>query len=290
MAIAHVNGIELFYECVGAGPPLLLIHGLGSSGDDWAFQREAFARRHRLILVDLRGSGRSAKPPGPYSMAQFADDLWTLLDGLGIDALDLLGFSLGGSVAIEMALGRPDRVRRLVLCNALADYRTDTPRKWLEAYLQITLVRVLGIRTTSRLIARRLFPRSAQRPMRERVVQVIGANPRRAYFDTIGAIVGWSALERLPQLRCATLIIAAEHDYTPLAQRRAEAARYPHAELVVIAGSRHGTPFDAIDAFNRHALDFLARAMPPSLPGNVAAVVVEETAGVGARRGVEHAQ
>ena len=293
MPIARINGIELFHECIGRGPPLLLIHGLGSSADDWAFQREDFARMHRLILVDLRGSGRSAKPPGPYSIAQFAADLWALLDALGIAAVSVLGFSLGGAVALEMALAQPARVRRLILCNALADYRTNTWRKWFEAGLQLALVRVLGVRRTARLIARRMFPREEQAAMRRRVVDVVGANPHAPYLASVRALIGWSALERLAQLRCATLLIAAEYDYTPVAQRRAELARYPRAELVVFEGSRHGTPFDAIERFNACVLEFLARAeanTPTTSPGNVAALGVDEAPGIGAFHRIEDFQ
>lgn len=252
------DGARLHYECSGRGPPLVAIHGLGSSGDDWAFQREAFAARHRLVLPDLRGSGRSDKPPGPYSIAGFAADLWQLLDGLDLRSADLVGFSLGGAVALEMALQRPAGVRRLVTCNTLANYRTDTARKWLEAQLQVTLVRTLGLRRTARIVARRMFPLDDQAPKRRRVVDVVGANDKRAYLDTLRALIGWSALERLPALRAETLVIAAEHDYTPLADKRAELQRYPSAQLLVVPGSRHGTPFDAIDAFNAAVLAFLA--------------------------------
>ena len=263
MSTITVNSTELFYEHIGTGPPLLMIHGLGSSGDDWAFQREDFARAHSLILPDLRGSGRSAKPPGPYSIAQFAADLWALLDALGIEYTDILGFSLGGAVALEMALARPVKTRRLILCNALANYRTDTWSKWWEAHAQLALVRTLGLRRTARLIANRLFPHEDQAPKRQRVVDVLGANPRIAYLATINALIGWSALERLPGLTCKTLIIAAEHDYTPLADKRAEAALFPFVEFVAVAGSRHGTPFDATETFNACVLEFLARAPAP---------------------------
>ncbi len=259
MPTITVNSTELFYERIGNGPPLLLIHGLGSSSDDWAFQREDFAREHTLILPDLRGSGRSAKPPGPYSITQFAADLWALLDALDIEYTDILGFSLGGAVALEMALARPAHTRRLIVCNALANYRTDTWRKWFEAHLQLALVRTLGLRRTARLIANRLFPHEDQAPKRQRVIDVVGANPRRAYLASIHALIGWSALERLPTLHCQTLIISAEYDYTPLADKRGEAAHFPQAEFVVIPGSRHGTPFDATDVFNACVLEFLAR-------------------------------
>ena len=258
MPALNVNGTSIYCELAGSGPPLLMIHGLGSSGDDWAFQRDDFSRQHTLILADLRGSGRSAKPPGPYSIASFAADLWALLDALGFDGADILGFSLGGAVALEMALMRPGRAPRLVLCNALANYRTDTPRKWFEAHAQLALIHLLGLRRTARLIANRLFPQPDQAPKRQRVVEVLGANPKAAYLATIHALIGWSALERLPQLRSRTLIIAAEHDYTPLADKHDEARRIPDARLVVMPGSRHGTPFDAIERFNACVLEFLA--------------------------------
>jgi pimeloyl-ACP methyl ester carboxylesterase len=258
MPSAQVNGTSIFYECEGRGPPLLMIHGLGSSGDDWAFQREEFARHFTLILPDLRGSGRSAKPPGPYSIAQFANDLWALLDALDVESADIVGFSLGGAVAQEMALMQSARVGKLVLCNALANYRTDTPRKWMEARMQVALVHVLGLRRTAGLIANRLFPHEDQAPKRQRVVDVVGANPKKAYLATIHALIGWSALERLRAIACPVLILAAEFDYTPLADKRAEAAHFPQMEFVVIEGSRHGTPFDATERFNGCVLDFLA--------------------------------
>jgi pimeloyl-ACP methyl ester carboxylesterase len=263
MPLAPVNGIELFYECIGPidsdAPPLLLIHGLGSSGDDWAFQRDDFARSHRLILPDLRGSGRSSKPSGAYSIRAFADDLWTLLDRLGIATTYILGFSMGGAVAIEMSLLQPARVSKLILCNALANYRTDTLRKWYEAKLQLGFVHFLGLRRTAGFIARRLFPHDDQAPKRQRVIDVLGANPKRAYLQTIRALIGWSAIERLSELTCETLIIAADNDYTSLAEKRIEAALIPRAEMVVIENSRHGTPFDATDRFNALVLAFLER-------------------------------
>jgi len=263
MPTLKLGDADLYYECLGCGPPLLLIHGLGSSGDDWAFQRDAFARAHTLIVPDLRGSGRSSKPAGPYSIAGFGADLWALLDALRIDRIALLGFSLGGAVAFEMALQQPARIERLIVCNALASYRTDTWRKWIEAHAQLALVRLLGLRRAARIIARRMFPHDDQAPKRQRVVDVVGANPRRPYLDTIHALIGWSALERLAALRMPVLVIAAEHDYTPLAEKRAELRHFPQARLVVIAGSRHGTPFDAIDAFNGAVLGFLEADAPP---------------------------
>ncbi len=255
--IANVNGIDLFYERVGEGPPLLLIHGLGSSGDDWAFQHDDFARVRTLIMPDLRGSGRSAKPAGPYSITQFASDFWALVDLLQIVDIEILGFSLGGAVAIEMTLQKPTHVKKLVLCNSLANYRMDTFKKWYEAKTQLALVHLLGLKRTAKLIAKRLFPHDDQAPKRQRVIDVLGANPKPAYLATINALIGWSALERLSEVTCETLIIAAEHDYTSLDEKLVEASLFAKATLVVVSNSRHGTPFDAIEKFNAHVIEFL---------------------------------
>lgn len=260
MPTTSINGADIYYECEGAGGVLLLIHGLGSSGADWAFQRDEFAQCHRLVIPDLRGSGRSGKAAESLSIVQFANDLWSLLDRLGHDRVDVLGFSLGGAVALEMALLQPVRVRRLIICNTLANYRTDTWRKRLEANLQIILVRTLGLRRTAGLIAKRLFPHEEQEAKRQRVIDVVGANSPQVYLATMRALIGWHALDRLGSLNARTLIIAAEHDYTPLEDKREELLLFPNAEFIVIEGSRHGTPFDATERFNHVVLEFLAIA------------------------------
>jgi 3-oxoadipate enol-lactonase len=103
--------VSLHYLERGRGEALVLIHGLGCSGADWAFQVAALEKRFRVIVPD-----------------------------------HLIGFSLGGAVALEMAAQRPDSVPRLGLINSLATYRPDDWRKWLEVYVSATLVRLLGMR------------------------------------------------------------------------------------------------------------------------------------------------
>ncbi|MEO8459321.1 MAG: alpha/beta fold hydrolase [Dokdonella sp.] len=264
MPLHRHNDIELHYEVAGQGPALMLIHGLGSSGADWAFQIPALGPHFQMIMPDLRGSGRSHKPKQRYAIGEFATDLWSLLDAMNIDHVSLLGFSLGGAVALEMAVLRPRSVTRMVLVNSLPDYVIRDRRRWLEARLQAAMVRVLGPRRSARLIARRLFPYAPQAAMRERVVDVVGANSRRAYLATIRALVGWSALDRISTLPCPTLMLAGEHDYTPLAEKRAYAEKLG-AEFAVVRGSRHGTPFDSIRATNACALAFLlGQPLPPA--------------------------
>lgn len=257
------DDIQLHYLVRGSGPAVLLVHGLGSSGADWAFQVPALESHRRVILPDLRGSGLSAGPPGPYTVEKFARDLWALVDALEVREVDVVGFSLGGAVALEMALQQPDRVPRLALINSLESYRADHWRKWLEARMHTWAVRVMGLRRTAAMVARRVFPAEWQAPMRARAIDVIGTARRRPYLHTIAALERWCARERLAALRSRVLMIAAEHDYTPLAEKRELASRLG-AQLVVVRGSRHGTPFDATECTNACLVAFLDDAPLPA--------------------------
>jgi len=257
-------GQDLHYLVRESGEPVLLIHGLGSSGADWAFQVPALESRFRVVLPDLPGCGLSAPPPrGNFSIAYFATALWALLDEIGAAPPNIVGFSLGGAVALEMALQRPASVPRIVLINSLASYRLDHWKKWLEARIPPALVRLLGMRRVARPVAARVFPDPWQRPMRERAASVLGAVPAASYLSLCKALERWCAVDRLSELRSRTLIVAAEHDYTPLAEKRALAARLG-AEFLVIRGSRHGTPFDSIAITNASLVAQLTDQLLPA--------------------------
>jgi pimeloyl-ACP methyl ester carboxylesterase len=256
MPVLTHRGLQLHYLERGVGTPLLLIHGLGSSGADWAFQVAALESRFRVVVPDLPGNGYSEPPPGRYGIADFADALWALLDRLGIESADIVGYSMGGAVAIEMALQRPACVPRLALINSLATYQIDHWRKWLEARASAAVVRVFGMRVAARITAARVFPEPWQHRMRARTADVLGAVPAAAYLSMGRALESWSAVGRLHLLRSQILMIAAEFDYTPL-QEKHELAAVLGARLIVVRDSRHGTPFDAIGLTNASLLALL---------------------------------
>jgi pimeloyl-ACP methyl ester carboxylesterase len=176
---------------------------------------------------------------------------------------NIVGFSLGGAVALEMALQRPGSVPRLALINSLASYRVDHWRKWLQARVTPALVRLVGMRRSARFIAHRVFPEPWQQAMRDRAVAVIGAAPPTSYLGMAKALERWAATERLHRLQSRTLLIAAEHDYTPIAEKRALAARLG-ASIVVVRDSRHGTPFDSIEVTNTSLLALLTDQTLPT--------------------------
>jgi 3-oxoadipate enol-lactonase len=263
MAFFRDDDLCIHYLERGRGDPLLLIHGLGCSGADWAFQVAALEHRFRIIIPDLPGSGHSLPPRSEYTIAGFAGALWKLLDHLKIERPNIVGFSLGGAVALEMATLRPACVPRLGLINSLATYQPRDMRKWLETYVSATVVRLLGMPRAACLMAARLFPEPWQRAMREHATRVMGAVPANSYLSTGLALARWAILDRLDRLTSRVLLIAAENDFTPLEEKR-ELAQKINAELVVVRGSRHGTPFDSVETTNASLLALLTdQPMPP---------------------------
>src|SRR5512137_1250660 len=108
MPKVKVNGVTLDYEVEGQGDPLIMIIGLGSDQSNWRLQKGQFNKLFRVITFDNRGAGKSDKPPGPYSIKMMADDTIGLMDYLRIDKAHILGVSMGGMIAQEIAINYPD--------------------------------------------------------------------------------------------------------------------------------------------------------------------------------------
>jgi 3-oxoadipate enol-lactonase len=113
--LARNESVRLHYESTGSGPSVLLVMGLGLPGAAWWRTVPILARSLRVIAFDNRGSGRSDRPPGPYSMAEMAADAVAVLDAAGVEHAHVYGISMGGMIAQELALRHPGRVRALVL-------------------------------------------------------------------------------------------------------------------------------------------------------------------------------
>ena len=129
----------------------------------------------------------------------------------------------------------------------------------LQLWQRQLLVRLLGIRAMVTLLGQRLLPEPEQTELRRTLIERWAENNKQAYLNSLRAIVGWSVAGRLNAIQCPTLVVAAEHDYTPLDIKQACVDRIPHAKLAVIADSRHMTPVDQPERFNRVLVDFLEK-------------------------------
>jgi 3-oxoadipate enol-lactonase len=258
MTFARLNDLNLHYQQHGRGEPLVLLHGLGSSSYDWEFQVPAFSKYYRVVAPCLRGFGDSDKPAGPYSIAQYARDVIGLLDHLGIGRCHVLGFSMGGAIAFQMAVDQPERLHSLIVVNSQPSFELDHWRKHLMVITRIGMASVLGMERMTRYVAKRLFPLPDQQHLRDRMMERQAKNNKASYLAALQALAGWSVKDRIQQLYLPTLVVAGEHDYSPLAEKQGYVRLIPNARLEVIRGTRHGTLFEKPDEVNRVVLDFLS--------------------------------
>jgi 3-oxoadipate enol-lactonase len=256
MGVLRVGGARLYFHTAGRGEPLLLLHGLGSSGRDWEEQIAEFSSRYEVIAPDFRGFGGSERA-GDYRVERFAADIWALVEHLQLGRPSVLGYSMGGAVAMQMALDQPGRIPRMVLSNTLPSFRTDTPAKRLLLWTRLFLMSVLGPQRLSKVITRKLFPHPDQARLREKVAQRSSRNDRWVYLRTVRALVRWSVRHRLHELAMPVLVLAAEHDYFSGSEVRAFVDALPDARLKIFPGTRHGLPLEQPGAYNRAVLEFL---------------------------------
>lgn len=258
MPALNPKPIALHHEAQGSGAPLLLIHGLGSSGLDWEYQVPVFAKSFRVITVDLRGHGRSGKPPGPYSIREMTADVLALLDGLGIASAHVVGLSMGGAVAFQLAADAPQRIRSLTIVNSGPSLVLKTFKDKLAIGLRLVILKLFGLPKLAKVISLKLFPDPDQQQLRDTFVERISRNDRAAYTASLKALVGWSVREQLATMRCPTLIITADQDYTPVSLKEEYLALMPNARLAVVPNSHHALPLERPEAFNRVLAEFLA--------------------------------
>jgi 3-oxoadipate enol-lactonase len=257
MPVIDREGLDIYYEEFGQGRPLLLIHGLGSSSRDWELQIPEFEQHFRVIAMDLRGHGRSAKPPGPYSMRQFAGDAVQVLRAVGAVPAQVLGISLGGMVAFQLALDHPDLLDKLVIVNSVPELRPRNLADRLAFWQRLLIIRLSGMEKMGEVLAERFLPRPEQKALREIFVRRWSENDKAAYLASLKSAFGWSIQERLDEIKAPTLVIGAEEDYFPTALKRDYTGLMPDATLIVVPDSRHALPAEKPDEFNRLVLDFL---------------------------------
>lgn len=258
MPTLHLNNTELYYETTGVGPPILFIHGLGSSSRDWEYQKPFFSNQYQMITFDLRGHGRSAKPPGPYSMRLFAQDAAGLIQSLNVAPVHVVGISLGGMIAFQMAVDHPELVRSVVIANSGSEVVVRTMKDRWQVFFRFAIIRLLGMRRMGEVLSKRLFPKQEHARIRQLFVERWAENDPRAYADTLRAIVGWSVTDRLHQIRSPALILTADADYTPVSAKEAFIPKIAGAKLVVIPNSHHATPVECPEAFNAAVVEFIS--------------------------------
>jgi len=259
MPFIKVNGINMFYEQSGTGEPVLFIHGLGSSTIDWEYQSPYFAKEYQVTAIDLRGHGQTDKPKSPYSIKLFADDVAEFIKSpvLNKKPNNIVGISMGGMVALQLAVDYPELINSIVIANSLADFKLKNLSEKYQYFQRTLIVRFLGMHKMGELIAAKMFPDEKFAEIRKTFAQRWAKNDKRDYLYSMNAIVNWSVADSLSKISCSSLILTADQDYSSVEEKRVLANKIKNSELVILKNSRHGSPVDQTVKFNAAIDSFL---------------------------------
>jgi pimeloyl-ACP methyl ester carboxylesterase len=199
---AEVNGINLYYETHGTGRPLILLHGGLGSGEMFGPTLPALAEHHQVIVVDLQGHGRTADIDRPIDVRLMADDIAALIDHLGLEKPDVVGYSLGGGVAFFTASKYPEKVGKLVMASAHIDSDAMPP----EMRAQQAQVNTAAVESLKNTPMYELYQRVAPRPEDfGRLLDKIGESMSKAFNNS----------EEMRGLQVPTMLVCADADMAP---------------------------------------------------------------------------
>lgn len=253
-----LDGFRCHYRQEGQGTDLVLIHGLGGSLNDWDAFVPALSRYHRTLRFDVRGFGRSDKPPGPYSPQLFARDLANLLGALQLPAVHVVGISMGGVIAQRLALDSPERVRSLTLISTSSEVGAEARAAWEK---MATVIEHRGFAANAGFAERVFASRFAQ--THPEVVQEMAArttaNDPRAYAAAARAIGSYNWTAELGRIQVPTLILQGLEDgLTPPGGSVRMQRALPRARLLLIPDCGHVIPLEKPELFTHTLLAFLA--------------------------------
>ena len=254
-----VNNTGIYYEVAGQGAPLLFIHGLASSCKSWKKQVPYFSQRYRVITFDIRGHGRSDKRMEPYSIQLFASDAVELLRALGVESAHIVGFSMGGMIAFQLAVEVPDLVRSLTAVNSCPEGSIRSFNNGVECFRQMLWLPFNGMKRKLQNSGVKPEPEAELEHTYQSLLQRMAVKNKLAYANAFGALLKWSVVDRLATIKCPTLMLTSDEDFVPVSVKEDYASRIPSARVAVINNSRHHAPRDCTDEFNQTLLEFVSR-------------------------------
>jgi 3-oxoadipate enol-lactonase len=235
---AEGSGVRIAFEADGAGAPLLLIHGLGYGRWGWGPIVAPLTESFRAVWFDNRGVGESDVPPGPYTASTLAEDAVAVLDALDVERAHVLGTSLGGMVAQELAVSHPARVDRLVLACTTPGGANAVPFPEQTVRLIAEAARMEPLVALRRFVENALAP-GASETLVDRILSLRLANPfdPKGWHAQAAAGVAFDALDRVSGIEAPTLVVTGTEDVV-VDPRNSEllAGRVPDARLERVPG------------------------------------------------------
>jgi 3-oxoadipate enol-lactonase len=255
----HVNGCRLSVADGGTGPPVVLVHGLGGTADEiWRHQVPDLVARHRVVRLDLRGSGRSEVTPGPYTVELLADDVHALVQELGLGRVALVGHSMGGSIALSCAARHADAVSAVVGVGAPVSFPAAT-RDALAARAET--VEAEGMAAVAETVATNgVAPGFRERLPDEfsRLLAMLGGSDPEGYAAQCRALVALDLTGGLASVTAPTLLVSGDRDgVSPPDATATAASLLPHAGYEIVDDCGHNLTFERPEALAEIAWPFL---------------------------------
>lgn len=250
------DGEQIWYETAGAGPDLILNHGLGGNAAVWYQQLPYFAERHRVITWDQRGFGRSSNTNSQHGPQSAVGDLLAIMDHCGVEHADVIGQSMGGWVAMGLAIAAPERVRSIVLACTTGGIPVSLELPSPSPASGPTVARPLGEHPA---LGERLQRLDLARAYLYQALGAFGSRPPDSEFFRLLTATTFEAVS-LKQLDIPVLLIAGELDELMTPKLVREAAGYlSRATVVELPERGHSPYFEDPDAWNTLVAHFLAR-------------------------------
>jgi len=248
MATLNRDGVNIYYEDHGSGPPVLLSHGYSATSRMWAGQVEAFKDRYRVITWDMRGHGQSDSPAdtGAYSEAATCDDMAAILSHLGIESAVIGGLSLGGYMSLAFHLAHPKMTRALMLFDTGPGYKNPVAREgWNEtARKRAEVFEAKGLDALGSGAEVRIAQHSSAQGLAN------AARGMLAQFDS-------RVMESLADIKVPTLVLVGENDTPFLGGTEYMANKIQGSTRAMIANAGHASNIDQPAAFNEAVESFL---------------------------------
>jgi pimeloyl-ACP methyl ester carboxylesterase len=263
MPIATVNGIHLNYRVEGSGPPLVLAHGFSTGLYVWDAVAERLSGRYKIIRHDHRGHGNSSKPPGPYRLQDYVDDIVALINYLGLERVDLMGHSMGGRTALLFALEHPERLGRLLLVGAAGAPPEGVQLERFEAIKKLAVREGMPAVFGSELFSFALPEAWKKDPVAAQ--EQFEKNSPESFCAAAEATITMPDLrEHLGEIKMPVWVCAGERDAVPLAFSELCAEKITDCTQVIIPACGHYPMQDATDVFLDQLEGFL-----DSTPGDI---------------------
>ena len=258
--VNSIDGTKIAYRVKGFGPSLLLVMGLGADGSAWDLHVKSFEKSFRCLIVDNRGTGKSQSPAGPYSIELMADDCAAVITKAGGGPVVVIGISMGGAIAQQIAIRHPKLVKSLIITSSWAE---KTPLI-SDVFEELATIRP---KLTEEEFVRRLqlliwspsgYSENAIKLREDRAIPQLQVVTKEAFSAQCEACIKYDALLQLSLVNVPTLITVGELDiFTPISSSYALLKNIPNSRIEIFQGSGHAHHWENLEKYNQICEEFV---------------------------------